>query len=592
MDSADAFMEMDKEFDSSVEFQTPDSIESNARFCDKNTEELARNILSDPNTRKRVLKAIAGVSHGSMMYPSLKNCIGYFKLANPISKVAFMKAYGKTISAPHVKRKMPTAHLTYANVTYKSFPLEIKHPEVVSYVFQILNVLTGGQPIAHTTPKLAELKILDKRYTWRKLKTQNITVLPGPSQRHFLRLLDRLFFYYKPKNNPDDIVPQDETDIAVSKKTTSIELENLFRDLDLQMEYSVESFDDDADDDESFENCTPAEKRAIRKKRKAKRKHAAPKSSIDNDSSSFALLMHVTVILINPTDGKKSIQDVTREKNRVLEYLNGQYSGPGIAIGTTVHSINVVGEIRIPCLTKLDVEKFQASLIANVVKNKNIGKAGNEIMKTSQRKAMNKFPSLQVSVCNLYGKKMADVTLQIYESGYISITGPKTRSNLYEYYPGIMLVLYLAALNKEQLVEFMERSLVDDAKHRQITYQFDKEDTETKLDEEYRKEKIYGTGSIQGKDLTSSSTKKRRGSKGGEQTKQASFRKSDLGNPKKKFEARYNARFSTNFEILSNGDFRTTEWSSEVLRVFSFHEFSDASGVSNWIQLASSLNKN
>lgn len=578
MDSANSFLEMDQEFESTALPSTE------TRVCtqlDMAVEDLARNIFMVTETRDRVLKAIAGVWPESMLYPSLRNCIGYFKITNPVSKVDFMRAYGKIVSTPHVKRKIPTAHLTSANITYKSFPLEIRHPEVVSYVFAIIRAITGNQIINTTTPTPAELKTLDKRHAWLKLKTRKIIVPPGPSQRHFLRLLDRLFYFYKPKNNPDETAPANETDTFVSKKMTSIALENLFRDLELQMEYSAGPTLEDNDDEDNNEYATPAERRAAKKKRQKK---VAPKSSVDN--TTFALLMHVTVILVNPTFGKKGVHDITRERNRVQEYINSKYSGPGMTIGTVVHSINVVGEIRIPCMTNLDVEKFQANLIANVIKNKNIARAGKEIMKVGQRKAMNKFPSLQVNVCNLYGKKSADVTLQIYESGYVSITGPKTRSSLYEYYPGIMMIMYLASLDREQLTEFMEQSMNDAEKHRLITYMFDKADTEIKLDEEYRKEKICGAGSIK-KTPEKSLGRKHRGTE--DEKKHTSFRKSDLANPKKKFEARYNAKFSTNFDVLASEDCRTTEWSSEVLNIFNFYEFTDTAGFCNWLNLSTSL---
>jgi len=582
----DLFSEMDMELDNPPE--KPQQLTPLHSYCSPMADELAKHLISEECQRIRVLQAIAKVSHLSCIHPKLKNCIGYIKLVNPIKKKEFAKIYDRLISAQYVKKEIYRARLVNAHVTYKSFPVEIKHQKVVHYIMSILKLLTGMTTIETTVPKPEELKSLDSRVTWRKLKTTNIRIAAGDNSRHFLRLLDRIFHYYKPRNNAGDIVPSNQTDLAASKRQSSIQLEKLFGDLDLQMAYSAgdlldnPDYDDGDDDDDGVSGHS---KSRIKKKKKKKRVITPPEFE-DEVVPNFALLLHATVMQVNPSEGRKSVQDIQAESMAVCNYINTKNSLSKMWFGSTMHSINVVGEFRIPDLVGVDIEKFQTDLISNVIRAGNIKKAGRNEMSVEQKKDMNKFPSLRIKIENLYGMPNFKTTLQLFGSGIVSITGPKTPKHLYDFYPGILLILYATTRDKLTFLTQLERSLIDLQIHNKICEQFDARDIESKLDEEYRKEKIFGNSPTNG----SAKKKKKKKAAGDEkQAEKITFRKSDLAKPKEKFVSRYNSKYATNFHRLQSSEFNTSEWMSDVLSVFNYHTFSSEGGFREWLEFVKPL---
>lgn len=314
------------------------------------------------------------------------------------------------------------------------------------------------------------------------------------------------------------------------------------------------------------------------KKRKKRIKRVAPSST----SEEFSLLLHITVMQINPTRvGGKTMKEILAKGVEVCNYINEKVCWSDMSAGTTLHCINIVGEIRIPCLVGADIEKFDSDFNTNVIRNGDIKIAGKAVMKINPTKDLIKFPSMRIQISHLYGAPNFDVTLQFYESGFVSVTGAKTYSALYAAHAGVVMLMYLAAPDRRRFLRDLERSKVDSGVHNHISCTYDKNDIGAKFDEDYKKEKISsGTG---GGARSAAASKQKSAA-----AKQITFRKSDLANPKEKFAARHNAKFATNFHRLASSDFRTTEWMSDVLGVFNYHTFSDTAGFGEWLRFVQS----
>jgi TATA-box binding protein (TBP) (component of TFIID and TFIIIB) len=200
---------------------------------------------------------------------------------------------------------------------------------------------------------------------------------------------------------------------------------------------------------------------------------------------------------------------------------------------------NVVWQIRLPVLCWND-----SDLLTLNIKN---SKKEFGLTQITSRYEPNTFPSLRVYILNLDGVKTDNITLQIFQSGFVVITGVKTTCSVYRIYPALMRLLFIIIPEKLKLIQDLEASH-DLCMEQEAFKQYDDLDRLEKLGEEWKKEKIQFCNSKLGNQDKKQNLHK----------KVLSFRKSDLKKPKKKFRGRYLDNYTVKMDNVLNlkGDAR------------------------------------
>jgi len=301
-----------------------------------------------------------------------------------------------------------------------------------------------------------------------------------------------------------------------------------------------------------------------------------PEYWVEDIDSSISKNTHLKKILILEFNtlhvvGEKSIEKIKKylkvccniinirkmeEFQKSNKLLNENVYPLKMECGKKLTTTNIVYQIQIP-------RKFTSNLLS-IYKNL----PSDLKIRYTRSCEPNKFPALIIKLFELDGHKKT--TLEIYRTGFISITGFKNDNKIRTVYPYVMLFItaILPVSKKKDFISMFRNVHVGDDK---IFKDFTKIDHFKKLEEEFKKERDQLENII------------KKGSSGGGKGIGLMFRKSDIDSPKEMFSVRYRRQYEIDFDNLKKPQSILTSYYNQSLNIFNFNTL-NLNTLNNWFK--------
>jgi TATA-box binding protein (TBP) (component of TFIID and TFIIIB)/ribosomal protein L25 (general stress protein Ctc) len=496
-----------EEFDSAFEKSENESI-NQPTIESNNIQETVKEVEMEIVSKKdRLNLAIENINQKSLMYPKKQNCNCYSKVLNPMRK-RFVADTLKATNEKKVKRKIIDIKIDDRKLTFKSVVLTIKESLIISDILALCKLFADN---------FSEKKIKNMVLKTRRLK------IPISRSFLFFKFIDLIFKYYKTKNNYEKMPEDDE---FFNHPTEELEKQSQIKKGLFLIEEHLKS----------------------NKKKNEKLK----------EKSNEKLKFHVCILMVSGERDFGTIYALMNTFSNIVNDVSDRPSKYKLVTGKSLNIINIVSQVRFPSLINYDANIMKTTIRLNKDKFK--------ASKVTATYEPNKFPAIRIKLKKLgLVDNDININLQIFQSGFVQITGFKTSYRLYEYYKEIVHFLYSVCINKEDFLKDLENSKDLNIENSSFDA-YDENDKIIKLEEEWKKEKFQFCNQKVNEN----------------EKKGLTFRKSMLNIKKQKFVDRYFDNYTLHIENIMNLTGRekfSMERNMEIMNLSNFCDFMRVFGI-------------